>query len=286
MSQSTMINQQPQAAAIDTAHSPRARDTYQRLSEEIRAVPDSALVSINIDVPSAVAAVLGATPKIRQLRPSMASLPAFDIARIDKLEDYALALAHAHTLYLAASAPPQPIEQLVSAGTSLRQVLFADASALAARGYVSAQRLKEIRGSTGYLDLAFDLTTLAALMRETWSAIASHTAVQLAELDRAETIAEQILAAVGARTQAPASVTASAESRQRAFSLMVGAYDEARRAVSFLRWKEGDADTVAPSLYAGRTSRRRNGAAQESAATPVPVRPTAASSSETDAVAE
>jgi len=30
------------------------------------------------------------------------------------------------------------------------------------------------------------------------------------------------------------------------------AYDEARRAVVFLRWHQDDADTITPSLYAGR----------------------------------
>jgi hypothetical protein len=284
MRPSMIINVPSQAATVDTTQAPRAPDAYQRLSDEIRAVPDSALVPINIDVPSALATVLGAVPKIQKLKPSMDVLPTFNVGRFDKLQDYALALAHAHTLYLAASAPPQPIEQLVAMGTSLRQVLLADASALAARGHVSAQRLKEVRGSTGYLDLAFDLTTLAALMRETWSAVASHTAVQLAELDRAENIAEQILAAVGARRQTRGAVTASADMRRRAFSLMVGAYDEARRAVGFLRWHDGDADTIAPSLYAGRTGRRRKGAAHESTVTPVAAVP--ASPSAADAAVE
>jgi hypothetical protein len=288
MSQSTIRNTETQAATVDTSQAPRARDTYQRLSDEIRAVPDSALVGINIAVPPAVATVLGAVPRIRELRPSMASLPAVDIAEIDKLEDYALALAHAHTLYLAASEPPQPIEQLVTDGTSLRHLLLADATALAARGHVNEQRLKEVRGSTGYLDLAFDLTTLAALMREALSAGANRPVVYPAELDRAETIAEQLMAAVGSRTQVPAVVAAAGDVRQRAFTLMVHAYDEARRAVSFLRWRQGDADAVAPSLYAGRTGKRRTGAAaQDHAATPAAGAVQAgASTSETDAAEE
>jgi hypothetical protein len=155
----------------DIAQAPRARETYQRLSEEIRSVPNSNLVAINIDVPTAVATALGVLPQIRQLRSRMANLPAFDVARFDKIEDYAFALAHAHTLYLAASAPAEPLEQLVSDGTTLRQVLLADGSALAARGFINGQRLKELRGSTGYLDLAFDLSALAAIMREAWSSI-------------------------------------------------------------------------------------------------------------------
>jgi hypothetical protein len=35
----------------------------------------------------------------------------------------------------------------------------------------------------------------------------------------------------------------------------VHAYDQTRRAVIYLRWNEGDADTIAPSLYKGRGGR-------------------------------
>ncbi|WP_437293039.1 hypothetical protein [Sorangium sp. So ce426] len=33
------------------------------------------------------------------------------------------------------------------------------------------------------------------------------------------------------------------------------AYDQTRRAIAYLRWNEGDADTIAPSLYKGRGGR-------------------------------
>ncbi|WP_437980893.1 hypothetical protein [Sorangium sp. So ce117] len=49
--------------------------------------------------------------------------------------------------------------------------------------------------------------------------------------------------------------TEAADRRARAFSLLVHAYDQTRRAVAYLRWDEEDADTIAPSLYKGRTGR-------------------------------
>jgi hypothetical protein len=263
-----MSSAQTPITAADAAQAPRWHAAYQQLIDEIRAVPDADLVTINIDIPAAVATVYGALPGIVALRPQMTSLPRFDLARIDKIEPYAGALAHAHTLYQAASTPPQPIEQLSSAGTALRQILLSDASALATRGFVNADRLKLVRGSTGYLDLAFDLTTLVSLMREHWSVISSKTAVQVAELDRAELLAEQITAAVGRRDQASLDIADTSKNRQRAFTLFVNAYDEARRAITFLRWADGDADHIAPSLYAGRVSRRRP-VAQPHDATPV-----------------
>jgi hypothetical protein len=39
--------------------------------------------------------------------------------------------------------------------------------------------------------------------------------------------------------------------------LLANAYDQARRAITYLRWNKGDADLIAPSLYAGRGNARR-----------------------------
>ena len=52
------------------------------------------------------------------------------------------------------------------------------------------------------------------------------------------------------------------DTRQRAFTLLVTAYDEVRRAVTFVRWAEGDADAFAPSLYA-KSRKRRPGASDD-----------------------
>ena len=63
------------------------------------------------------------------------------------------------------------------------------------------------------------------------------------------------MVAAGLREQGPAVVQDVARIRDQAFTLMMRAYDEVRRAVTFLRWQQGDADTIAPSLYAGRGGR-------------------------------
>src|SRR5512132_3793744 len=44
--------------------------------------------------------------------------------------------------------------------------------------------------------------------------------------------------------------------KARAFTLFVTADDQGRRAVTYLRWNEGDADSLAPSLYKGRGGSR------------------------------
>ena len=52
----------------DTDQTPRFREAYHILLDEIRQVPDVALVPITIDLPTAIATVLGALPAIRRIR--------------------------------------------------------------------------------------------------------------------------------------------------------------------------------------------------------------------------
>ena len=56
-------------------------------------------------------------------------------------------------------------------------------------------------------------------------------------------------------------------------------YDTARRAVGYLRWNENDADTIAPSLYAGRNTGRKK-AGPDVAQTPKPAPSTPATPAE------
>ena len=58
------------------------------------------------------------------------------------------------------------------------------------------------------------------------------------------------------RNGGPAATAAAALDRQRAFTLFARRYDELRRVVTYLRWHQGDADRIAPSLYRRRHKRR------------------------------
>lgn len=231
----------------------RLREAFQKALPEIHGLPASALRPITVDVPSSVATILGALPKIRAFRAQIESeLPQYDLGLFDRLENYALALAYAHGSYLAASEQPRSLEELGAEATKLRDVLLLDASALNARGLVEARALAEIKNGTGYRDTAFDLVALVSLYRRHWTNITGKTGVDLGELERAEILADRLLTAVGLREQTPLKRSAAIHERLRAFALCLRAYNHARRAISYLRFDEGDAEEHAPSLYAGR----------------------------------
>ena len=62
-----------------------------------------------------------------------------------------------------------------------------------------------------------------------------------------------MLKTVGVREQNANTVAATTDMRARAFTVFVGVYDQARRAVTYLYWDEEAVNRIAPSLYAGRT---------------------------------
>jgi hypothetical protein len=49
------------------------------------------------------------------------------------------------------------------------------------------------------------------------------------------------------------------------------AYDQARRALQYVRSEQGDADSIAPSLYSGRGNSNVKRRAEDAAMTPSPV---------------
>ena len=236
----------------------RFRQAFVRIEPELRELSGN-LWHVNVDIEAAVTTVLGVLPKIDWLRSEgPAHLADFDVARFDKLEDYALALGYAHAAYRATAEPVDTVPALAAEAAEVRGVLLSDAAALAKRGLLDPARVAKLHSPGGYGNIVFDVLGLVSLFRESWNHIENKTALRPGELDRAELSADGLLTAIGRRQRAHAVVSVAADVRHRAFTLMMRAYDEVRRALLYLRWHEGDADEFAPSLYAGRGKRRRS----------------------------
>ncbi len=232
----------------------RYHEALETARADIAAV--TVLRKVNLDVPSAVLTVLGALPRLKGLRAELAALPGFDGAAFDALETYALAAGHAHVQFQASSEPPEPIPVMVEELTKTRALFEDDVRVLANRGLMSADRLRELKGSTGHKALAFDVMLLCALLRGSWSQISARTGVTESDLLRAENVADRLATALALKETKTEGGTAAADLRQRAFTLLVQTYNEARRAVTYVRWHEDDADDLAPSLYTKGTRRR------------------------------
>jgi hypothetical protein len=239
--------------------------SYQKVLPEMQSLSTDELTSVNLDVSAAIATVLGAVRELSKHRAAIEKeLPAFNLARLERLEDYAKALSHAQTVYMTAIAPPDELRENYEEGVRLRDVLHSDVAALIRRGLVESKALKEYRGTAGHKNVAIELQILSQVLKENWKTIEGKCAVSLGEIDQALKIAARLLRGVGERELGPAAAAEANDLRTRAFTLLFRAYDDARRAMIFLRWHDEDADEIAPSLYASRGGSSRGGAKKKS----------------------
>lgn len=250
-------------SAARPAEPPKAEAAFAFIKPEVADLSPESLGKINIDISQAVSIALGVLPGLAFLRPAMAKLPDFEIARFDKLETYALGSWYAHLLALPPASASNPVQPLLEEATVLRARLLGDAEALAARGLLDLESVQKIRRGQGNMDTANDLVALSALMGASWSKIEHKTAATADEIHRAGDLGPLLIAALGVREHGITATPAEAADRKlRAFTLFTTAYDQVRRAVSYLRWNEGDADSLAPSLYKGRGGSRSASAAK------------------------
>ena len=261
-----------------TATTLSIRDAYTRVKPEMGARGEANLPPVGIDIQTATATGRGAIVNIQALREQLQTeVPKFDVTLVDKIDIYAQALLQTDANYRITTAPPEALAALGEEGVKIRALLLSDATALLNRGLLNSASLDHLKGPNGYRNVSSDILALSTLLRTNWAAIEAKTGVTQAELDRAETVADQLNESFGIRERTPAKVAAAALERQQAYALFIEAYDQVRRAVTFLRWDHGDADEIAPSLYAvARSAPHKKGTpADDAKAEPVVSAPAA-----------
>ena len=248
---------------------------YAKVEPEFTKLLPEQLIRVSLDITKAASMAIGAIPAITSFRADILSaVPQFPIEKLDRLEEYALAAFYAHILSLPPGSDGSPAAPLLEEAGPLRETLLFAAQALAKKGYFEEGRVADIRSGTGHFDTSNDLASLARLYREKWSVVEHRTAVEKAEVDRADTLSTELVVALGARLQPngePVTVGQAAENRTRAFTLFMNAYDTCRKAISFLRWDQGDAEQIAPSLFVRTRGRKAQDSSEpEPPAAPAP----------------
>jgi hypothetical protein len=242
------------------------KDAYGRVKGDWAALAADQLLQVNLDIQLASQTILGALPEIRDLRERMVKeLPAFDVTQFDKLEDYVLALVFVQSRYVMATQPDDDLQILFTEASKLRERLAADAQALSLRRLFDTRKLAALKGANGYKNVAHDLQALSAEFEAIWPKIEGKCPTTLDDLTAATQMSTRVTRVVGLREQSPAVLAVLTEERMRAFTLMLKVYDEARSAVSYLRRHVGDADSIAPSLYTGKSTRRKANEAEPTA---------------------
>lgn len=254
----------PRAAVLDPERAETPPQAFASLLTEIEAVPTEALVHIYADVPRAARCGLLAAENIAPFFPELAKLgPWLDVRPIRLLRPYALALLHAHDLAIEGGSEAPSLTVLVAEATPLREGLLRTAELLAHYGLVSVERVAAIRHGHGHADLAADVLALGRLFVELWPEVRDKVVVTREEVDRAIALSPLLQEALARHESDQGAVTRHKGRRVvrgQAFTLFHRAYQETRRGIAFLRWHEGDALGIVPSL---RVVKVRRGGAEE-----------------------
>lgn len=232
-------------------------EAYNRAAERIRKVEGVEKLLVNVDVVHAFTVVAGSLPEIAEHRPAIdRMLPDF-VEDIDMLTTYGYALLHLHAEWRTMLNTPDVMPELAAQAFKMRETFIDDMTALSRRNLLDSADLHLLRGTTGHKNVAADLLDLTRVLRRNWDKITGKCGIDIGELERATTLAMQILLVVGHKEQAPARTNALTLERRRAFKLLLDTYEAVRRALRFILPTQADVDRVAPSFYHSRAKQSR-----------------------------
>lgn len=247
-------------------------DQLASFRSEIDALLDTDVITPRVDVAAAALTAIGSMPLIEVHRaPVLAVFGEAGGRTLDRLVPAADALMLAQAAVMASTASDLSPGARELAET--RDHLFVTASALIERGRVSKKALGELTGGQSYQTRVMDTMTLVTWFRGLSSEVRAHAKISDAELDRAFAIARSFGASFSKRDKAASGADKVGRDRVRMFTLFFRTYQRVRQMLLFIRWHEDDLDKIAPSLFAGRTTRKSNTDVAEPVS-PSPANPT------------
>ncbi len=249
-----------------------AAQAYAHATADFEAIPAEELKPVAVDVQIAVSTVRGAIPRLLTLREAIvAQLPEHPVDLLDRLDELAQAAWFADLLFTLSTSTVDPFTNLIKEAKPLRESMLSSAELLSKFGLLEQAKVKAIRHGHSNKDTAQDLVELSELFDEAWPKVKNKSPVEHEHVKHAGHLGRQLLGLIavheaGSTNSSPEQV---AERRQRAYTLLVRAYDETLRAVSYLRWKEGDAESFVPAAFKAKAVRKARNA-DGSTATPPP----------------
>lgn len=254
---STTPNQSLVAPAHDARNEPADTAAALRVAAEIEAVEDADVVAVNLDIAAMVGGVLAAMPAIEKQLPVIETLQGLRVERIRRLRDYAQATLHWQARSLFAVTPTTGLAEKVTEAIAMRESIQDDLKALSRHGVLDISSLADFGTSIAYRRVGTELLALSRFVHERWSAIQGRSMLTLEQMDAAQRLGNEIVRLCGERDGSPVVAADAVRNRDKAYTLTVRAYNEARAALLFIRREEGDVDTIAPSLWAGRGGSKR-----------------------------
>lgn len=225
------------------------QEAFRRVIARAMALPESKKLHIATDVAAAIIRSRTALPGLLGYRDAMLTLPGFDVSALDNFDDTSRAMLAVDVQRKSDDdAKKLELEALTNECEKIRSIAIADMLPLVARGAVSQSEVESIKDGAGRDDLSRDLLTLAAIFEAVLDKGEVPTAVTKSEVAYMRNRAEAIRSAVETADK-NTKRREHADLRARIYTLFVNDWSQIRRAVTYFRWNEGDADTLAPSLF-------------------------------------
>lgn len=248
-----------------TAVAEREREAFYRTAKDRDAVDIATIPAYGLEAVHAHATALGIALRLQPYRDRIAALPDTDIRHLDKLVDYANALMFAHETLKIRAERTRQLPALSKEGLELREILLAYADVLAKQKLVSQKVVDDLRAGTGYRDLVADLNFLTRLAREEHERSGHHLPVRPEQVARAKEIAHTMTLQLGIRDDPDLDHDTLVQARHKAGYLLIRSHAEIRRAMEYIRYHEGDAAKLVPSLFVPRKSTGKKKAAADQA---------------------
>lgn len=255
-SETTTQTETQEGVLADAGDRNELHAAFLTLKERIVTVDREDPIANGVDVLAAARIIYGALPEIMKYREPAARLPGFDTRAFDELETATKAAMFTQYEYQMLSRPPEPIHDLLEKARTMLDTLLVGARALVHRGLLDAGFDGELNRGPGHAQLASDVAMMARLFEREWSKLQNKTAITQAEWEEALVLGNELFRAVATREKQSNAREEMALLRQQAKVYLLLAYDSVRRATEYLRWNEGDAARIVPSLFAGRTTRK------------------------------
>jgi hypothetical protein len=237
-----------------------AEQAYRRVRPELAAMADDEPGRITLNMMRAMLTMLGALPALEALRQAIEALPGLAPGLVDKARDYAYALAHVHAMSLPSTEIEARVEALLAEGMPLRDRLLSTAELGVKFGLFDAEQVASVRSGTGRVDAANDILALSRMFRGRWPELEGKVPVTIVEVERAGALGLELLDALGQRQVGAENAHPMGEyerARVKLLHLLLRTHGQLLRAVTYLRWDEGDAGAILPSLFQGRPRRKR-----------------------------
>ncbi|UJR83527.1 Hypothetical protein I5071_55950 [Sandaracinus amylolyticus] len=233
---------------------------------------------LRLDVKVTGAIVSGAIPLIGQHRDGIAAQFGDEgVAFVDELQGLVYACLQAEIEVTNAESGTE-VAELAARVSQSHRYLINELESLAFRKLLDASRIDPGRPIQGYRPLVTSTLTLIDLARTILPEVAGKTSLDMETLVGIERVATEMFDTLNARERGVMRIPgapriSAAELSTRALSHLYGVYDQVRRMLTYVRWSEGDGDTIAPSLYAARRGFGRT-SSDSSAGQPTPTPPT------------